>query len=274
MATSLTESRLRHLLKEIGEHKHMALNTLELLDQQLAKAAEPKPVGGNRKPIFLFFRAGHTALVRPLYGLEQMIVLRKHDKWADDPSGRVSAICAAEEGRACLFCKRAENDKKLLANLNFYLPVYVHRVTDASGAQITYEEKDETGKVVEVKPIQGVRLLELTVYGKIGHILKTLRDFTKQPSRGALTGRDFTISQTGSGTDKAFICLPEDPSQMPERIAKLSLDPAKIRERVIEARAPHIVDEPDRAIEAVVQAVKNGQPAAPASDEDDDVFDF
>jgi hypothetical protein len=144
----------------------MAINTpvnaLDLIDQELAKAAAPKTSG--KRPIFLFLKESHKALIRPLYDLTEALVLNKHSKWNDDPQHRVSAICAQEENNDCKYCGMVTDDKKMSASLHFYLPVYVYSVVDqATGQKITYKEKQENGPEVE-RPISGVRVLELTSF--------------------------------------------------------------------------------------------------------------
>ena len=217
----------------------MAINALDLIDQELAKAAAPK--SSNKRPIFLFLKENHKALVRPLYDLTDALVLSKHSKWNDDPQHRVNAICAKEEGNDCKFCGMVGDDKKMAAQYHFYLPVYVYSVVDQStGQKVTYKEKQEDGSEAE-RPVQGVRVLELTSFGTIGAVLKFFREYIKE-EEAPLTSCDFSISQVGAGQKKSFVCMPKAPKLMAPQIKELIPTPERLRERLLDACQPVIAD--------------------------------
>jgi hypothetical protein len=218
----------------------MAINALDLIDKELARAAAPKT--SSKRPIFLFLKEGHKALVRPLYNLTDALVLNKHSKWNDDPQHRVNAICAQEEGNDCKFCRMVADDKKMSAAFHFYLPVYVYSVVDQSTSQkVTYKEKQEDGSEVE-RPVSGVRVLELTSFGTIGAVLKFFREFMKDEDNGPLTGYDFSISQVGAGQKKSFVVMSKAPKPMDPRIKELIPTTEKLRERILDACQPVIAD--------------------------------
>jgi hypothetical protein len=215
----------------------MAINALDLIDQELAKAAAPK--SSNKRPIFLFLKENHKALVRPLYNLTDALVLNKHSKWNDDPQHRVNAICAQEEQHPCKYCGMVADDKKLSAQYHFYLPVYVYSVIDQSTSQkVTYKEKQEDGSEVE-RSVQGVRVLELTSFGTIGAVLKFFREFLKEEET-PLTSCDFSISQVGAGQKKSFVCMPKAPKPMGPQVKELIPTPERLRERILDACQPAI----------------------------------
>jgi hypothetical protein len=252
-------------------------NALDLIDEQLQKAAAPKSTG---KPIFLFLKSDEKFLIRPLFDLKDSVVLMKHNLWSEDPSKSVNSICAAEEGNACLYCQQAQNNKKLTAKLHFYLPVYVYKgVNQKTQSEITYEETQEDGSK-QTKSVKGIRLLELAAFGATGDILKWLREFVKEDDNCALTECDFALSQVGKGTTKTFIIQNKNPKQMSEQIAKLakSVNLENVKARVLEARAPFIAEsshpargksEPD-----VFEEDKIHSPEGKAEELDDTIMDW
>lgn len=241
------------------------VNALELMDEQLAKAAAPKSTG---KPIFLFLKPDEKYLIRPLFDLKDSVVLMKHNLWSEDPNKRVNAICAQEEGNTCLYCQKAATEKKLTPKLHFYLPVYVYKgINQKTQKEISYEETQEDGSKA-TKAVKGVRLLELAAFGTVGDILKWFREFVKdEENEGGITACDFSLSQAGEGTTKSFILQNKNAKPMPEQLVKIvsTINADNIKARVVEARAPFIVEgnargkDTDPAIEAVVKVVENGQ---------------
>lgn len=233
-------------------------NALDQMNAELARAAAPKPT--NKKPLFLFLKEGHEAQIRPLYNLSDALIFRKHQKWSDDPDQRVNAICSAEIDGPCVYCEHAEHDKKLKAGLFFYLPVYVYQVDqqiidERSGRSsvqcVTYKEKDDQGNEV-IKNVAGIRLLELSAFGKAGDILKFFMKFLNKPSsNGTITGNDFSFSQSGQGTSKTFVLIPDGPTPMDPRIAKIIPSADAIRTRILETLPP---DKPAGQIVPVVVA--------------------
>jgi hypothetical protein len=234
-------------LKVLAKSKHeesetlkmaVAMNALDLIDQQLSEAAKPRT--SNKKPVFLFLKEGHKAVIRPLFDLHNAVVLKKHNKWSDDPNERVNAICASEEGKPCVYCQHAEHDKKLTANLCFYLPVHVYGVLDQySGQKVTFKSKDESGSETE-QPVQGIRLLELAAFGTIGKVLKSFREFMRDEDNCKITECDFSLTQVGSGQKKDFVLMPKAPKAMPEQLRNIltTISADNIRQRVLEALPP------------------------------------
>lgn len=250
------------------------MNALDLIDQQLQKAAEaPKSKG---KPIFLFLKEGHKAVVRPLFDLTNAIPLMKHNKYADDPSQRINAICASEIGKPCAYCQQAANDKKLVANLHFYLPVYVQTVVDQKGETITYKERTEEGEVT--KAVQGPRFLELAAFGTIGKILKTFREYMRDEEI-SISELDWTITQVGKGQQKDFVTLPKAPRPMSDQLKRIiqqdSFKLDALKQKVLDALPPSTSDAPlarGKDTDPALEAVKVSGPTEEAFD--DTIADF
>ncbi len=233
----------------------MAINALDLIDQELARASTPKPSG--KKPLFLFFKDGHKAVIRPLFDLKDAVVLKKHNKYNDDPTQRVNAICASEIGKPCVYCQQAELDKKLAANQCFYLPVHVYGVVDQyakdengkiSPAKITYKERDEDGNET-IKPVQGIRLLELKAFGAEGKILKSIREFMREDGNPGITELDFTLTQVGANQKKDYVLMPKGmPKPMADQLREVLKQDAfkyeNIRQRIIDAVPPVAAEPP------------------------------
>jgi len=235
------------------------VNPLDLIDNELAKAAAPKPA--SKRPVFLFLKEGQKALVRPLYNLDQVIVLQKHNKFAPDAENRVNAVCAAEIGKQCAYCQRAVDDKKLNAHTVFYLPIYVYKVIDTHTGQTMTYKTVEDGSEVE-KQIAGYRVLELTSFGTAGMILKAFRSYMRDPdSGGSITGCDFTIEQVGSWQSKAFVVMPKTPTALASQIQAAIPGPDLVRERILEALSPAVVE-------------SRSTPVAPVPEVDDDIPEF
>ena len=216
----------------------VVFDALDLIDEQLVKAATPR--SANRKPVFLFLKEGHKAVIRPLFDLRSAVVLKKHNKWSDDPTQRVNAICAKEDGKPCVYCQEAENDKKLTAQYCFYLPVHVYGVIDqGTGQKVTFKSKDENGNEVD-QPVQGFRLIELVAFGTIGKVLKSFREFMKDEDNCKITECDFNLSQVGSGQKKDFVLMPKAPKALPEQLKAMlaTVNSDNIRQRVLEALPP------------------------------------
>lgn len=232
------------------------VNALDLIDSELTKAAQPRPA--NKRPVFLYLKEGHKALIRPLVDLSKCIVLSKHSKYSPDAESRVNAICASETEEPCQYCQQASNDKKLTANIHFYLPVYVYRVVDATGATVTYKDSETQ----EDKPVQGVRVLEMARFGTVADILKFFRAFMQDEDNCSMTECDFALSQSGSGQQKSFVIMPKAPKPMAEQIKAIIPTSDRLRERILEALPPVVAGGPsksDAAVAGVVQAVKNTQ---------------
>lgn len=253
----------------------VTMNALDLIDQQLTQAATPRV---SRKPLFLFLKDGHKALIRPLSDLKDAVVLKKHNKWNTDPADRVNAICAKEEDKNCIYCQKAASDKKLNANMCFYLPVYVYAVVDQkTGQKLTFTKKDENGTETS-EVVSGMRLLELSAYGAPGKILKSFREFMREEDSPSIIALDFNLTQVGKETNKDFILMPRKEKSMPDEVQAIAndLNIDELRARIIESCPPVIAEEgyhpargaSDAAIDAVVQGVKNAQVA------DDTIGDF
>ncbi len=213
-------------------------NVLNLIDEELNRASAPR---ASRKPVFLFLSEGYKALVRPLYNLDKMLALSKHSKWNDDPDYRVNAICAKEIGKSCGYCERAADDKKLRASNFFYLPMYVYNVVDThTGQHITYKDPETQ----EEKPIAGIRLLELSSFGRVSAILKFFMSFYKDPDNGHdIRVADFSIEQSGSGPKKDFIIMVKTPAPMSAKLQAIKLTPEQVKQRILEACPPLVGDD-------------------------------
>ncbi|GCE17568.1 hypothetical protein [Dictyobacter kobayashii] len=215
------------------------VNPLELIDAELSKASAPRV---SKRPVFLFFKENHKALIRPLATLQQCLVFQKHNRFDQEPERRVNAICAAEVGAACVHCAAMAQEKKLAPSMYFYLPIYVYGVVDQkTGEKVCYKEKNEVGEEVE-KPLQGVRVLELTSFGTIGAVLKFFREFMKDGENAAITEHDFSITQLGTGQGKTFVVMPKIARPLDSKIQQMTPTAERLRERLLEALPPAVAE--------------------------------
>jgi hypothetical protein len=213
------------------------MNVLDLIESELARASAPR---ASKKPVFLFLKDGEKATVRPLYNLPEMIVLAKHNKWSEQPSARVNAICAKEIGESCWHCEKsgASSDRKMQASNYFYLPVYVYSVIDTkTGKQITYKEKTDDGEVE--KAVNGIRILELTSFGTISAVLTSFKNIYKDADYGnSILNNDFTIEQDGAGQQKKFTVIPKPAKPLDPRLKAATPTPDRIKELILAACPP------------------------------------
>lgn len=236
----------------------MALDVLNLIDKAVERASAPRKSG---KPVFLFLKEGHKALIRPLFNLDEAIVLAKHNKWSENADYRVNAICAAELGKACVHCESAKTleDKKLAASATIYLPVYIYQVVDKTGTRVTYKEKDEQGNESE-KPVTGFRVLELPLFGTMFNVLKVFRSYMRDD--GSICQCDFSIEQVGEGQKKSFVVIPKAPKPLGPAIQKAAaaLDIVKFHDAIMGALPPSISGDdtvsPAKAIEQAMNSVE------------------
>jgi hypothetical protein len=255
------------------------MNTDEAIDRAIERAAKAAEAAksareGSKKPLFLWLKPGQKATIRPLVGrLSGGVKLMKHNQWHKEREFNISNICACEleSPKPCMYCEIAKENRKLVAGEWFFLPVFVYQVVDEKGNIVTYEEKQENGDKV-TKEVKGVRLLELTPFGRVAPLLKYFKDFPKDPENGLLNERDFTIEQIGEGQAKNFMPDKKNPKPMHDRIKALAtqVTEQEMYERIIAFCPPKVAEDSsdpfgdtpakktDPAIAAVVQGVENG----------------
>jgi hypothetical protein len=220
----------------------MAIDVMAEINSELSKAATPKP---SRKPVFLFLSEGQKALIRPMYNLDSAIMMMRHNKWNDNAEYRVNAICAKEIGKTCEHC--ASDDKDMMLDKTFYVPVYVYQVIDVeTGQKLTYKDPDTE----EQKPVSGFRLLELTAKGSIAAILKTLNSIYRDEDEHDITVCDFSIEQVGKGKKKSFVTLPKLPKPVNSKIQEACPSIDKFHEAILAARPPLVAGESIETVSA------------------------
>ncbi len=249
--------------------------------KEAAENAKKAKEGGNKKPLFLWLKPGHKALIRPLYQMQNTITLSRHSKWNKDRDLNINAICASEINKPCLYCEMAKEDKKLKPNATIYLPVFVYQITDEDGKIVTYEEtqEDKSKIIKEVK--NTVRLLELSAFGIIGDVLQYFWKFPLDPDNCQINECDFSIEQVGEGQGKKFITMHKNPKPMHDRIKAIAtqVTEEEMFNRIVAFCPPKVAEDnsdpfgdtpkkTDPAIAAVVQGVENGQVV-----EDDDTIE-
>jgi hypothetical protein len=248
-------------------------NVLDLMDEEIAKADAPRSTG---KPIFLYLQPDQKFLIRPLFDLVDAVPLMKHNLWNDDPKKRINAICAKEEGKECLYCQQASENKELVARLHFYLPIFVYKgVNQKTQEEVTFEETQEDGSK-QTKPVKGFRVLELERRGSIGDVLKWIREFVRDEEDNCkITECDFSYSQSGVGKKKSLLIQNKSPKPMSRELAEKAktIDSETVRTRVLEARPPFIVDIPAKGkakdTDPEIEAVKVDEEPL-----DDTIMDF
>lgn len=242
-------------------------NPLDIIDQELAKQRTVKSPGAN-KQMFLYLKAGHTALFRPLYELNKCLAMQKHDVYNE--ALQVASICATEIGQDCSYCFKAESEKnkRLTANYRIYLPIYIYKVVDEQNEEVHEEVFDEYGARSN-KPLNGVRILELGSWGKIGYVLRFFREYMKT---APITGADFSMCHVDpkSGGDKYFKLIERRKIIIDRRIVQIIPQMETIREYVLSALPPSVFDDMTAMHYLNEQErLKEQQPEVP---EDDDLL--
>jgi len=239
----------------------MAVSNKALISQATARenqrAKAPKKSG---KPVFLFFKPGQKALVRPMFSIDDAITLNYHNKWSDNPDYKVQAVCATERGEPCQHCSdfKELGDKQLKASATIFLPVYVYSVIDVeTGKKVTYTEKDEHDNKIE-KPVSGFRVLELPLFGKPLMILQTF--MAHERDEDLIVTCDFSIEQQGGGQGKNFITSPKVPKPVDERIAKACPGIDRFHQVILEARPPLVTSDNAVSLEGIEQSASDTIP--------------
>lgn len=186
-------------------------SVLDIMEEETQRATQKT---GAFKPTFLLLKDGQKAMIRPLFNLDGVVVMRMHNKYNQgDVKQSINAVCAAEMGQSCVYCADAENDKKLRSAVSFLLPVWVHRIAqkDETGkwADLTYQDQD--GKQ---QPVYGLRVLELKAFGTISAVFQTLRSLHTEDEQHDVTRMDLIIERKGAGQQTSYVVLPKAPSSM------------------------------------------------------------
>ena len=256
----------------------MAKSVLDIMDEQIQRAKEVSASGGTYKPIFFRLTPSskkgispnQEAVIRPLFDLDQVVVMAMHRQYNEaEPTRSINAVCARELGQKCKYCELAMTDKKMAASVSFMLPVFVYQIVDQGddlkGSRVlTYTDAD--GKEVQ---ISGIRILELQAFGKIGDVLDWLRNYArderKEDASYILTSQDFVIARKGAKQTLSYSIRARKPK--PFEIETRPLTEARVRERVIEACPPVVLEDASAApIVVGGKAANNGHA--------DDIPDF
>jgi hypothetical protein len=239
----------------------MATSVKDLINKATERANNPQPKKSG-KPVFLFFKPGQKALIRPMFDLDNAITMQSHNKYNDNPEYRINAICAKEIGKPCQHCESAKEleDKTLRASDVIYLPVYVYQVIDVlTGKKITYTEKDDEGNQTE-KPVTGFRVMELPPYGKPLAILQYFLSYERDDD--LITTCDFSIEQQGKGQVKNFLTSSKAPKPVNPKIQEACPGIDKFHEAILGARPPLVIG-------GTVESVETDAPVIEESTDDD-----
>ena len=194
-------------------------DVLSMMDDETKKASER--ASGSFIPTFLRLGAGQKARIRPLFKLDQCVVLAMHSKFnQSNPADSINAVCSTEVGGECPYCEAAKNGEKGLgATTVFMLPVYVSVIEQRGEGDIwtpvTYKKDD---KEIEVS---GLRILELKAFGTVATIMQTVRGLHKEDEEHDIRRYGLIIERIGAGQQTKYAILPKGPSAMPEAAKNL-----------------------------------------------------
>lgn len=236
----VTIEKERVFVLEKEEKTMNQMNPLDIIDAELKKASSVRHVT-NKRPIFLYLKPKQKAFIRPLYTLSESIALKKHDVYNE--SNPIAAICAQEIDDDCYYCFLSSNNKRLIANYRIYVPIYIYKVVGEEGNDIYYEEINQTTGIKEQKMLQGIRILELSSFGKTGAILDFFRKFMQQRGNLDITEYDFTYSHVDNGQAKYFDMTMKRQSPMDTRIRNIIPPVHMIRTSILQSLPPSIFDD-------------------------------
>jgi hypothetical protein len=241
---------------EIEERFFEMLDSLAAIDAMLEKASQPRQTTSAKKYAFLFLKPDQEAMIRPLFEMNNLIILKKHYLYNNQsPRDSLDAICASETGQDCKLCNDAQNNKKLTADSYVYLPVYVYGVREKvrengafvmkNGNPVTrvvqMKEWQEDNTQIE-KPLKGFFLLEMNAQKVTGQILKAMRAYARNPKYNhSICGCDYLVAQEGSGQDKTYVITPEPLKPAHPEIAKRMPDINQFHQMILDTRPPVVI---------------------------------
>jgi len=209
-------------------------NNIEKMEANIARVATSSTNSEKKKGgrVFLWPKVDQIILLRPVYELNQCLMLSTHNKYHIDRSQSIQAICAKEIGKNCLYCEASKEDKKLTPSDVIYVPVFVYSITDTNtGMKATYQEQGPNGEKI-VKPESGFRVLELKEFGGIVSV------FNSWKRRPSITDRDFTLELTKVKERNSYTVIHQDPAPMNPKIRAATPSLDAIEKRLLEALPP------------------------------------
>ena len=186
-----------------------------------------------RHNLFLSFHEQQKAVVRPLLSLQTVPFLAMHNRFHPDIRQKVYAVCANEIDEQCYYCWMAmKGDEKLRATVSFMLPVYVYTILDMrTEKQIMMREGYKQKRV-----LCGVRLLELTAFGPMRHVLERMRKFTG--AGGNIISCDWAIEQKLANGRKSMLAVPQSLQPSLDFLEELVPSIEAVRQRGIQFAPP------------------------------------
>jgi hypothetical protein len=239
----------------------MAMDVLSEMDEE--KEQRQAEQGPRFTFLFLTMRVGpkkngQPATVgqklsfRPLYALDQSLLMQCHSMYNAATNVYTSAICAKEISKPCEFCRQAEveQDKKLKRALepkkSLMLPTWLHGIReqfDLGGSWFALTAKGEDG---QEKPITGMRILELTNFGAIEPVFLAIRHVHSGDADEDIASRDirtldFLMECHGVQTDKKITPGKKDPSPITAEAKAAIPTRENLRAMILDARPPRVV---------------------------------
>lgn len=195
---------------------------------------------------------GQKLSFRPLYALDQSLLMLNHSIYNATNNTYTAAICAKEIGKPCEFCRQAEQeqDKKLKRALepkkSLMLPTFLHGIREQfelNGQWFALTAKGEDGNE---KPITGLRILELTNFGAIEPVFSAIRrvhsgDQDEDIAPRDIRTLDMVMECHGVQTEKKLTLDKKDPSPMTAESKAAIPTRENLRAMILEARPPRVV---------------------------------
>jgi hypothetical protein len=206
-------------------------DVLAMIDEQMESEDVARAL--PRHNLFLSFHEQQKAVVRPLMSLQVVPYLAMHNRFHPDIHQKVYAVCANEIDEQCYYCWMAlKSDERLRATLSFMLPVYVYTIVDMrTEKQIMVREGYKQKRV-----LSGVRLLELTAFGAMRHVLERMRKFTR--AGGDIASCDWVIEQRVVERRKSMLAVPQPLHPALDFLEELVPSAEAVQQRVIQFAPP------------------------------------
>ncbi len=197
---------------------------------------------------------GQKTSFRPLYALDQALLMLVHSIYDNATKAYTKAICGKEIGKPCQLCKQAEAEtdrkrkRELEAKKSLMLPTWMYGIKDQfekDGPWIALTTKNEDG---EEKPINGMRILELQNFGAIEPVYKAIRrvhsgDPDENIAPRDIRSMDFVVECHGVQQEKKLTPDRRDPSPMHPEVKNATPSREAVREMILDARPPKVIGE-------------------------------
>lgn len=162
----------------------------------------------EKQKMMFYLKSGDTARLRLLTNFTSLTAFYYHYVYAARPEDGVRAVCAAENGKLCVYCQQAKRNRDLVARQYIALPIWVYEIKNPHATEEELEKYDDRA---------GYRILTTA---RSSDIMGDLHSYFKAVK--SVTGCDWQYSRTGTGktgTTYKMTALPPTPFELADDIS-------------------------------------------------------